>query len=331
MDKEDEENSRQVSSSVVNRKTVISIATTSRRAEIAIQVASSFYRRAPLPSTSQVTLALGHRDSNLGGNGIPVLVDQKKFDFGFANPSGLARMALLGVGPYKKKMALRAIGVFPSWDRLVFAVRRDAGISSLDEIKEKKYPLVVSTRSGGKFHTTLYVIDEVLRAYGFSLADIEKWGGKVLRATSPSDPARAEQIRSGLADAVFDEGIKSWGASALEAGMKFLPIRDGILRRMEKIGFPGATLTRTRYPQLEDEITTLDFSGWTFFCHRNLSTALAYQMARAIDLCHERIPVDHFDCTTMTMEEFCRGGEGGAVTIPLHPGAKKYYREKGYL
>ena len=54
-------------------------------------------------------------------------------------------------------------------------------------------------------------------------------------------------------------------------------------------------------------------------------------MALAIDRCHERIEADHLGRTTMTMQEFCRGGEGGALTIPLHPGAKKYYREKGYL
>jgi len=311
--------------------TTVSIATTSRRAEIAMQVASSFYRCASLPLTSQVNLALGYRDSDLGGTRIPILVDQKKFDFGFANPSGLARMALLGAGPYRKKLALRAIGVFPSWDRLVFAVRGDTGIRSLEEIKEKKYPLSVSTRSGGKYHTTLYAIDEVLRGYGFSLADIEKWGGKLLRAASPSDPARAQQIRSGAADAVFDEGIKSWGELALESGMRFLPVREEVLRRMERLGFPGAALTRTAFPTLKEEITTVDFSGWTFFCHRKLPGALACQMAMAIDLCHDRIRADHLNRTTMTMQEFCRGGEGGALTIPLHPGAKKYYREKGYL
>ena len=46
---------------------------------------------------------------------------------------------------------------------------------------------------------------------------------------------------------------------------------------------------------------------------------------------HEQICADHLDRTTMTMEEFCRGSEGGPLTIPLHPGAKKYYREKGCL
>ncbi len=315
----------------MNRSIHISIATTTRRAEIADQIAMSFYRSASLPSTSQVTLGLGYRDSSLGGIAIANLVDQRKFEFGFSNPAGLARMALLGVGPYRKKLALRAIGVFPSWDRLAFAVRKDSGIRSLEEIKEKKCPLSVSTRAGGKFHTTLYVIEQILRAYGFSFADIQKWGGKILRAASPSDPARAQHIKSGEVDAVFDEGIKSWGDLALDSDMRFLPVRKEVLRRMERLGFAGASLTRDAFPNLKEEIATVDFSGWTFFCHQKLPLPLAYKMAMAIDLCHERIPVDHLHRTTMTMEEFCRGGEGGPLTIPLHLGAKKYYREQGYL
>ena len=315
----------------MNRTIRLSIATTSRRAEIAAEVAFSFYGTASLPLTSQVTLALGYRDSDLGGTRIPSLVDRKKFDFGFANPSGLARMALLGVGPYRKRLALRAIGVFPSWDRLVFAVRKDTGIRSLEEIKEKRYPLVVSTRSGRKFHTTLYAIDEVLRHYGFSLAEIERWGGKILRVANPGSPERAEHIRSDAANAIFDEGIKSWGDWALDSGMRFLPVREEVLKRMEQLGFPGAPLTRDAFPKLEEKIATVDFSGWTFFCHQKLPQTFAYQMAMAIDRCHERIAADHLNRKTMTIQEFCRGSEGGPLTIPLHPGANKYYREKGYL
>jgi hypothetical protein len=315
----------------VTRRDGISIATTSRRAEIAAEVAFSFYRGAPLPAGSQVTLGLGTRDSDLGGTRVPLLVDGGKIDFAFANPSGLARMALLGIGPYRKKLALRAIGVFPSWDRLVFAVRKESGIRSLEEIKEKKIPLVVSSRSGTRFHTTLYVIDQVLGHYGYSLADVEKWGGKILRAASPSSPDRAGHIRSGEAAAVFDEGIKSWGEQALDAGMRFLPVRADVLKRMHRLGFGGALLTQAAFPRLEEEVATVDFSGWTFFCHRRLPQSLAYQMALAVDRCHEKIEADHLDRKTMTMEEFCRGCEGGPLTIPLHPGAKKYYREKGYL
>jgi hypothetical protein len=54
-------------------------------------------------------------------------------------------------------------------------------------------------------------------------------------------------------------------------------------------------------------------------------------MAKSVDLCHEQIPVDHFDKRPMSMHEFCCGGEAGQLNIPLHPGAKKYFREKGYI
>jgi TRAP-type uncharacterized transport system substrate-binding protein len=100
---------------------------------------------------------------------------------------------------------------------------------------------------------------------------------------------------------------------------------------MQKIGFPNAMLTPEHYSKLESAVRCVDFSGWTFFCHADLPASVVYDMARAIDLCHEQIPVDHFDKRPMAMTEFCRGGEAGQLNIPLHPGAKKYFREKGYL
>ena len=90
------------------------------------------------------------------------------------NPVGLSRMAYLGVGFYKKKIPLRAIGVFPTWGRLIFAVRKDSGIEALEDIKKQKYPLRISTRRKGKLQTTLYAIEEVLKAYGIRLSDIER-------------------------------------------------------------------------------------------------------------------------------------------------------------
>ncbi|HTM08592.1 MAG TPA: TAXI family TRAP transporter solute-binding subunit [Verrucomicrobiae bacterium] len=311
-------------------KKVVSIATTSRRAEIAIAVARAFYRSAVLSHDAEVRIGLGFRDSRLGGTAIPLSVARGDWDFGFANPAGLARMATAGVGPYKKKLPLRAIGVFPSWDRLVFAVRKDSGISSLEEIARQKIPLTVSTRAGTQQHATLYVIGRVLEAYGFSLADIEKWGGRVLRVESPSDPARREHLKSGV-QAVFDEGIKTWGALALAADMKFLAVREEVLKKMSRLGFGGATLGKDPFPAMDEDIATVDFSGWLFFCRADLPAKIAYDMARAIDGCHDQIEADRLDKGKMTMEEFCRGGESGPLTIPLHPGAKKYYREKGYL
>ena len=309
----------------------LSIAATSKRVDIANVVALSFFNNAPLPRRSQLDVAMGWRDSPLGGTGPALLVGRKKYDFGFGNPVGLTRMAYLGRGFYREKIPLRAIGVFPTWDRLIFAVHERTGIESLEDIKERQYPLRISTRRRGKLQTTLYVIEEVLKAYGIRLADIAKWGGKIIEAAAPSSADRMDHIRSGQVDAVFDEGVKSWGRLALESGMRFLSAGDAALRRLEHIGFPRAPLTPKHYPEVEREIQTVDFSGWTFFCRADLPVPVAYHMARAIDLCHPHIPVDHFDKRPMTMEEFCRGGEAGQLNIPLHSGARKYFNEKGYL
>jgi len=299
------------------------------RANIAAHVAVSVYTL--YGSSFYIDLAMGDAHSETGGNNSPVVVAKKKFELGFANPAGLARMALLGRGCFKEKLPLRALGVFPSWDRLVFAVHQDTGIRSIEEIKDKKFPLRVSTRQGGKEHTTLYIVDEILKAYGFSLRDIEKWGGKILRVPNPSSTVRTDHLKNGLANAVFDEGLKSWGAVALQSGMRFLPIDETVLKKMAGLGFSAGPVTSREFSALPEEVATLDFSGWPFFCHRDLPAKTVYQIATAIDACHANIPVDHFGRKRMTMEEFTHGSEGGPLTLPFHPGVRKYYREKGYI
>jgi uncharacterized protein len=309
----------------------LTIGATSKRVDIANIVALTFFNNVELPRQSQLDVEMGWRDSALGGTGPALLVDKKKIHFGFGNPVGLSAMAYLGCGFYQKKIPLRAIGVFPTWDRLIFAVRKETGIESLEDIKRQKYPLRISTRRRVKLQTTVYAIEEVLKAYGMSYRDIERWGGKIMEAPNPSGTDRRDHIRSGKADAVFDEGVKSWGPTALDAGMRFLPINDAAAHHMSKLGFPSAILTQKHYPNLERSVRCVDFSGWTFFCRADLPSQIAYNMAKAVDLCHKEVPVDHFDKRPMTMDEFCRGGEAGQLNIPLHPGAKKYYREKGYL
>lgn len=310
--------------------TNLSIGSTSTmRAKIAADIALSLFNNTHGKVPFQLRVVMGPSNTEIGGTGAPLVVGRKKYDCCFINPAAVARMAFLGRGYYKSKIPLRAIGVFPSWDKLVFAVRRDSGIRSLEEIKERKMPLTVSTRTGNQYHSTLFTVEAVLKEYGFGLSDIEKWGGKIHRVGRPGD--RKGLLASGGIDAVFDEGIKSWGTEAIRSGMEFLPIRDDVMKKLERLGFTASTISPTHYPELSHEVPALDFSGWLFFCHRDLPASVTYQLAEAIDLCHREIPVDHFDRRPMTMQEFCQGSDGGPLTLPLHPGAKKYYQQKGYL
>ena len=54
------------------------------------------------------------------------------------NPSIIPTMAYNGKGPFRRKYPLRALAVFPSWDRLVIAVSPKLGVRTMEELIDKK-------------------------------------------------------------------------------------------------------------------------------------------------------------------------------------------------
>jgi hypothetical protein len=201
-------------------------------------------------------------------------------------------------------------------------------VRSLEEIGEKKIPLRISTRRIFKYGHVCYAVQEALKAAGWGFSDVEKWGGSIYQAANPRDPKRLEGIRSGEINAVFDEGIKSWGKIALEAGMEFLVPSEKVFRRMDYLGFRKAPLPRSRLPLLDRDIPSLDFGGWPLFCSSKLPNEVAYAVAAAIDRRRDQIVPD---AEALDIGRVCRDTDEGPLLVPLHPGAKKFYKEKGYL
>ena len=140
-------------------------------------------------------------------------VAEGKFSLAWVNPSVQLTMAYRGKGPFPKRLPVRTLAVFPSYDVMGFAVHESTGITSISQIKKKRCPLKVSIRNmdkaARKEDSTMFTVAEVLRAGGFTLEDIRHWGGEIHLASRPSHPARRADIESGRINAVFDEGIKS--------------------------------------------------------------------------------------------------------------------------
>jgi hypothetical protein len=165
-----------------------------------------------------------------GSPDIALAVGRGEVDVAAINPSPYLTMAYRGTGPFPQPLPVRAIAVMPSWDRMVFAVAERIGITSLAQIREQKYPLRLSIREN-PYHATRFVVDEALAAAGFTLKDIEAWGGSLHYTTTPFDASRINGVRDGGLDAVFDEGIKSWGQIGLDAGMQFLELDAATQKR----------------------------------------------------------------------------------------------------
>ena len=172
-----------------------------------------------------------------------------------------------------------------------------------------------------------FAIKYLLKCHGITQKDFVDWGGVVDEVVRPSNPHRREGIISGELDMVIDEGMDSWGDVAVEHGMKFLSYSEPVLQRLEKFGFQRARLDHGRIDGINDPTTVVDFSGWPIVVHEKFPDDLAYHIAGVLEKIREEIPYDATE--TPSMKQLCSNTESGPLDFPLHPGAERYYREKG--
>lgn len=251
----------------------------------------------------------------------------------WVNPNASLALAYKGCAPFKEKLPLRALAVFPSWDATVLAVHESTGITSIEEIAKRRYPLRVSTRQNNTppfdEDATMSAVAALCAAGGFTLDDIRAWGGSMHGVQRPSHTARSEAIVKGEVDAIFDEGLGSWGQFALERGFRILPVEGAVKTRVLAAGYDLVTITPQRIPALKQPVQSIDFCGWPMIVHAEMEDAVAYALCEAIEARRDLIPTDNYK--PMDFTQLCTITEETPRGAPLHPGAERFYRERGYL
>ncbi len=250
-------------------------------------------------------------------------------DIAICNPGGVLAMALEGTGPFKEPVPVRAIFVLSQFDQLGFAVAGSTGLTSLADLRDKKYPLKVSLR-GQRDHSVHLVVDEVLKTYGFSLEDIEKWGGQVRYDAGTPGQGRIQAAERGEIDAIFDEAMPTFANRALDLGWRFLPVDEPNLQRLEGMGLRRVAISSDEFPKLpEKEIWTVDFSGWPVFCLESTPDALVRAFCAALEARKDRIP--WYGDGPMDLKLMVSDTKEAPMLIPLHPAAKTFWQEQGYI
>jgi TRAP-type uncharacterized transport system substrate-binding protein len=314
------------------------------RARIATRVLAGMYENAPTLLTSAIRLSV-ELPGAARNSGPPFpftfavspawcsglegarLVGAKKLDVAWINPSIIVTMGHLGKGPFRRALPLRALAVFPSWDRLVVAVSGKLGIRTMDELIEKKPAVLASVAVNDCVD---FAIAALLKAHGLSLDTFKQWGCTIDPVERPSNPRRRDGIVSGEMGMIIDEGLDSWGDNAVKHGYVFLPFAKQALKKLERYGFKRAPLGGGRLKGDFDPATeVIDYSGWPIVTHAEFPDALAYQFAAALEKIREEIPYDAEKIPSMSA--LARGSDEAPLDIPLHPGAERYYREHGYL
>lgn len=258
-------------------------------------------------------------------------VTERKLDISMLNPEVLMKMAYLGIGPFDRPHPLATIAVMPHYDQLGFAVTKKSGITSLDQIRERRYPLRVSTRGSLDLATGM-LVNEVLKAHGFSFGDIRAWGGHV-SYDQPMPIARLGRVKNGELEAIFDEAVNMWVNPADEAGMRFLPIDEEHLVRLEVQGFKRGTIEKKDYSTLPADVPTVDFSGWPIFTHIEASDMLVMNFCAALESRKHLIQwqMGAPKQAPLPLERMCLDSKDTPLDVPLHRAAERFWRDMGYL
>ena len=176
---------------------------------------------------------------------------------------------------------------------------------------------------------TMFTVIAVMKAAGFTLADLKKWGCKVISVPRPSHPDRRDAIQNGTVNAVFDEGIKSWGQTALDNGFVYLPIERQVLKQLSSMGYRTSVVPQSRFRGMPADVATVDFSGWPMVVRADMPNDVAFALCEAIEKRKHLIPTDNFK--PIDIGQLCANDEEAPYNIPLHPGARRFYRERGCL
>jgi TRAP-type uncharacterized transport system substrate-binding protein len=257
-------------------------------------------------------------------------------DVALAVPTHFVPMMLTGKGIAKGEAfpELRALGTMPQTDRLVVAIKAEHGIRSFEDLRKKQPKLRIAASPDDGVNTVGYATHRMLECAGVPRATIESWGGSFIEHERPNDCVGA--VASGKADAVIHEAIMTpwWQDLANKNDMAFLTLEEKTLAAMQRAyDWPRATLKAGYLKGMNEEFTTLDFSDFLVVARADLPEDLAHLIAwimcerrEGLERTIRHIPPERCGITYPLVP-----GKIAKTSIPLHPGAERYYREAKVL
>jgi hypothetical protein len=164
----------------------------------------------------------------------------------------------------------------------------------------------------------------ILAYFGLSRQMIEEAGGSI--GSSPEDQQNFDiAIGSGWGLTTAPE-TRIWTELTQQYKLVFIGLPDELIRQIAKENEQEYGIIPVGlYPGIERPIPTVVNSGTVVYGRDDLPDDFAYMVARAMDEQQQLLQWTHmrFSYNIHTVWK--------AFEVPLHPGAAKYYKEKGYM
>jgi TRAP-type uncharacterized transport system substrate-binding protein len=268
---------------------------------------------------------------SVGSPALAHAVARGELEAAMVNPSALLTQAVRGKGLFREPLPLVIVANYPSWDRFAIVVHPRAGIASLADVAAKRLPLALSTREDPT-HSTRVLIDQIFALYGFSLAELERWGGRLQTNGGPGDRRRLDALAAGAVDAVMDEGLALWLEHALAAGYRPLALEPQAFAALGELGWRRVVMRAGTYRGLAADYACIDYSGWPLYARADLAEETAYRIVAAIQAREREIVWEDFNARAPYAGIGALGLETEATPrdVPLHPGSARWFRSHGF-
>jgi TRAP transporter TAXI family solute receptor len=213
---------------------------------------------------------------------------------------------------FKTKLGkLRAIGaIYPGYIQLV--ATRESGIRTVTDLKGKSLS-VGAPKSGTELNTRA-----ILKAAGMSYADI----GKVdyLPFAESVDLMKNRQLAATLQTAGL--GVASLRDLSATTDVTVVSVPKSIVDKMGR-PFMSVKIPANTYKGQDKDVETAGVANY-LVTHADVSDELVYQMTKLVFESQNELGAAHAVGKEIRLENAMAG-----VPIPLHPGAQRYFRERG--
>ncbi len=261
-----------------------------------------------------------------GGVGNPVQVGEGKYTmaltFSIANA-----WAYQGKIAYKKAYPnLR--GLIGGMDEYYLGIiTTNPNVKSISDIKAKKIPVnyVTVPRGGlGQWATSA-----MLGAHGITYEDIKSWGGSVTHTGFEVIKSRLKDGQADILSHTVNPGHPALTEIAVlkKGSVRFLEVEDAVRDKLLGIGFLKATMPANTFPGQDQPRKTFGFTT-ALVASTNMDNDTAYKIVKALldkidDLRAGHKALKSFDPAKT-------GWQADQMGAPVHPGAVRYFKEKGW-
>ncbi|WP_167577849.1 TAXI family TRAP transporter solute-binding subunit [Ammoniphilus sp. YIM 78166] len=243
------------------------------------------------------------------------LVNSNTNQFGFVN-NDAAFHGFNGQGPFESEGKQKILGMFNLYpSTLQVVVLADSGIESMSDLKGKK--VVV----GPPASSSALMGWQVLAEYGIKEGDI--------KGLTISFAEGADALKDGNADALFvmsaHPNSQVLDLSATK-NIRLLSIDDQVRAKlMDQFKYYGeATIGAETYKGQTTDVVTLSLPTM-IIANEEVSEEAAYEFTKSIYDNLDKVHGFHAVAKHIALET------ANQIPIPMHPGAKKYFEEKGIV